>query len=448
MDSDEIIKEVRMSYYNLLDYLIQKYGSAKYDYFTSEECKYKNKKVTRTKEGLYCHHMDEDEGGNLSNPSQAKIQPFAWQKKERLVYCNAIEHLILHMKINVLRQKKKLEVPLDIKDFFTTGGVFWITVTLNDMYMNNGTTTSWMKPCYENIKENYTDYISLIKSYFLYIEQNYIGDKSVAPFITVGQKIILHNSKVKIVKLSPFKNSLIIKTESGEEKEVGLFKEYSIFQNLTYKDYYDYELRQISSGYKEFYNHIYEDILNCKGNSEYCQYYKADYSPSSLISMKYGFADYIDIALNDSFGAHNADEYVSKALPMYCEKEINFKGKVPVFWSGKSIPEIVKKEGFDYFIRFRCRFRIKYGCKPFVQIKDNSLYNKVERLESSQLRYKGKYYDKLMIGDTVYTSDVILTMSQDDYAYFHENYIVERETILDGCYLTKLNNSLNKVSDI
>ena len=44
MNHEEIVKEVKMTYYELLDYLLEKYGSAKYDYFTKPECKYKNKK--------------------------------------------------------------------------------------------------------------------------------------------------------------------------------------------------------------------------------------------------------------------------------------------------------------------------------------------------------------------------------------------------------------------
>ena len=83
MNHEEIVKEVKMTYYELQDYLLKKYGPAKYDYFTKPECKYKNKNVSRTKEGLYCHHMDEDEGGNLSNPPQAKLQCFEWQKKRK-----------------------------------------------------------------------------------------------------------------------------------------------------------------------------------------------------------------------------------------------------------------------------------------------------------------------------------------------------------------------------
>lgn len=95
MNRAEIEVELKMPYVELSSYLIKKYGGALYDYFYTPECKSKNKKVTRTSEGLYCHHIDEDKGGSLSESSSAIRQPFEWQRKERLVYCNILEHLIL-----------------------------------------------------------------------------------------------------------------------------------------------------------------------------------------------------------------------------------------------------------------------------------------------------------------------------------------------------------------
>lgn len=82
MNNKEIGDELKMTYGELQCYLIQKYGAAKYDYFSTPECKSSNKKVTRTSEGLYCHHMDEDKEYNLGSPLQAKLQPFEWQKKK------------------------------------------------------------------------------------------------------------------------------------------------------------------------------------------------------------------------------------------------------------------------------------------------------------------------------------------------------------------------------
>ncbi|MDD4690611.1 MAG: hypothetical protein PHE51_12825, partial [Eubacteriales bacterium] len=78
MNSKELYKELQMTYDELQRYLIEKYGAAVCDYFATPECKSKSKKVTRTGEGLYCHHMDEDKGGNLGNAPDAKGQPFEW----------------------------------------------------------------------------------------------------------------------------------------------------------------------------------------------------------------------------------------------------------------------------------------------------------------------------------------------------------------------------------
>ena len=157
MNREEINKELSMTYEGLTEYLIQKYGAVQYDYFCTSECRSKNKKVTRTSEGLYCHHIDEDKGDLLSHPKAAQRSPFDWQMKERLVYCNALEHLILHIKIAVLRQKKKLIKPLDI-DAFLRPGIHLICGEINDMFLNEGTKIIWKKRCFEEIKENYEEY--------------------------------------------------------------------------------------------------------------------------------------------------------------------------------------------------------------------------------------------------------------------------------------------------
>ncbi|MBP5204880.1 hypothetical protein J6Z37_01100 [Candidatus Saccharibacteria bacterium] len=88
-----------MTYGELVDYLLKKYGPVECDYFRTEACKSKNPKVSRTNEGLYCHHIDEDKAIMLCNDKITVNNPFEYQKAERLVYCNALEHLILHIKI-------------------------------------------------------------------------------------------------------------------------------------------------------------------------------------------------------------------------------------------------------------------------------------------------------------------------------------------------------------
>lgn len=90
---------MEMNYDEFVSYLLKKYGPAKYDYFTNATCKTKSKRISRTKEGLFCHHIDEDKGYMLSHTGCALEQPFEYQKAERLVYCNYIEHLLLHILI-------------------------------------------------------------------------------------------------------------------------------------------------------------------------------------------------------------------------------------------------------------------------------------------------------------------------------------------------------------
>ena len=85
MDKNEIKEELAMSYQSLCDYLLQKYGCAKGNYFHTENCKSKRKDISRTSDGLICHHIREDRGGNLSETTSASLQPFEWQKKENLV---------------------------------------------------------------------------------------------------------------------------------------------------------------------------------------------------------------------------------------------------------------------------------------------------------------------------------------------------------------------------
>lgn len=98
------------SYDEAVEILLQKYGPAQDDYFReksyqrfmNQEIKNITKgKFSRTSEGLYCHHIDENKMLKISDQDFVKINtiPFDYQKKERLVYCDLIEHTILHVLI-------------------------------------------------------------------------------------------------------------------------------------------------------------------------------------------------------------------------------------------------------------------------------------------------------------------------------------------------------------
>ncbi len=191
MEGKEIILEMEMDYEQLVQYLLNKYGAAKYDYF--RQCTtgiMKNKKVTRTSEGLFCHHIDEDKGCNLSDKGFALAQPFSYQKKERLVYCNLIEHLLLHIQIGKDKYWEKNEKLEDARKFtwFITPGVKFISAQINDLYRNNGSDVAWENRCFEEIKDNFEEYIYILKSFVQYINTQFESD-NFEERLCLGEKV-------------------------------------------------------------------------------------------------------------------------------------------------------------------------------------------------------------------------------------------------------------------
>lgn len=153
MKREELLHQLDMSYDEQVASLLDKYGHAKYDYFCTKSCKSKNQKVSRTGEGLFCHHIREDVADLLSSTHFAVKYPFEYQKAENLVYCNILEHLMLHVKISVIRSKEtKILMP----------GVFFISNQLNDMFKKNGGAMHWQKNCFSVVKENYQEYLMLL----------------------------------------------------------------------------------------------------------------------------------------------------------------------------------------------------------------------------------------------------------------------------------------------
>ena len=111
----------RMKYVELCDYLIQKYGHITESYFVNEKCKTANSKIKRSSEGLFIHHIKENEYIWLSKPQYAVQAPFECQMGENLVYCNYFEHLFLHiaiMKEYLVEQYEKNKVGVGVGGLF------------------------------------------------------------------------------------------------------------------------------------------------------------------------------------------------------------------------------------------------------------------------------------------------------------------------------------------
>lgn len=107
-------------------------------------------------------------------------------------------------------------------------------------------------------------------------------------------------------------------------------------------------------------------------------------------------------------------------------------GRVPVIRNGVKVIEEEKKAYF--FIRFKCRFYLKDGKLPFVQIKNNPLYPSTRQLETSDVYYNGEYHKYLLKDGKYIPTEVTMTMTETDYYLFLEQYDVVDFEILDGCY--------------
>ena len=156
------------SYTDTVKYFLKKYGVAKHNYFKDTNCTTKNPQVTRTSEGLYCHHIDEDKAIMLSNDKFAAANPFDYQKANRLVYCNLLEHLLLHVKIaeNPNTQANENELP------GIGGAINFICKDLNDIYAGKEFTDDWRKTVAEKVKDNFDDYIAILRYLWNVIEIN------------------------------------------------------------------------------------------------------------------------------------------------------------------------------------------------------------------------------------------------------------------------------------
>ena len=158
-----------MSYDEIVKLLLKKYGAAKHDYFTDRECTLKNQLVSRTAEGLFCHHIDEDKAIMLSNDEYAARNPFEYQKKNRLVYCNLLEHLLLHVKI----AEEPRNPDANENELPGIGGAInYLCKQLNDIYAGKDPTEEWRKTVAAKVQDNFDDYIRILRHLWSVIEQN------------------------------------------------------------------------------------------------------------------------------------------------------------------------------------------------------------------------------------------------------------------------------------
>ncbi|MDY5772208.1 MAG: Eco57I restriction-modification methylase domain-containing protein, partial [Bacteroidaceae bacterium] len=169
LDNSVFKKMINSSYAENVKYLLKKYGKAKHDYFKDTACIQKNALASRASEGLYCHHIDEDKAILLSNDRYAKANPFAYQKASRLVYCNLLEHLLLHVKIAA---EPKADGANENEMQGIGGAIKFICKELNDIYAGKEYAEAWRKNVANAVRDNFDDYILILKYLWQVVENN------------------------------------------------------------------------------------------------------------------------------------------------------------------------------------------------------------------------------------------------------------------------------------
>ncbi len=98
---------LNLPYTEIVQSLIKKYGEVLDDYYKEKSYqRFLNKEIksiargkySKAKEGLYCHHILENEYENISSKEYIAHfkYPHEYHRKENLVYCDLIEHMMLH----------------------------------------------------------------------------------------------------------------------------------------------------------------------------------------------------------------------------------------------------------------------------------------------------------------------------------------------------------------
>lgn len=85
---------IDMTYEEYVEHLLKKYGPVPENFVTNRECEKFNLNIDRSKEGLTIHHIKEKLGGVPIN-----WYDYEMHKKENLVYCDMVEHFLLHVKL-------------------------------------------------------------------------------------------------------------------------------------------------------------------------------------------------------------------------------------------------------------------------------------------------------------------------------------------------------------
>ena len=162
MDIKEYNKVKNMFYFHYCKYLQDKYGVPNGNYCSPNASI--NKSIKRTKEGLFIHHIGEFKFSDLSKPDEIKANPYEYQKAENLVYCDYLEHLLLHIMI-WLTFEQAWAVKVKNKKLCGIGGIVnHFVPTFNDLYSGIYALPQWAKPCVDKMIDKKDLYLMILSN--------------------------------------------------------------------------------------------------------------------------------------------------------------------------------------------------------------------------------------------------------------------------------------------
>lgn len=178
MNIEEYNKVSSMDYEAYCDYLQNKYGKPDKPYYTKGFSK--NRSIVRSKEGLVIHHKKENVAIMLANVNYAKNNPYEYQMPDNLVYCDYLEHLLLHVLIceDIIIGKTQ---NINENEKPGVGGVInFLMPELNDMYSGYESSQEWKKNCYLRVINDRKTYLKIVERFI----QNYWKPLDL-PFVTL-----------------------------------------------------------------------------------------------------------------------------------------------------------------------------------------------------------------------------------------------------------------------
>lgn len=149
MNLEEYDRVKEMSYGEYCDYLRGKYGCPKHDY--------PNVADARPSEGLFIHHIGENEIANLSNESIRVESDHKYQTPEMLCYCDWLEHLLLHIMIG---EETAGTTNLGLEGCFT-----YLLPALRDFFEDGKKTCKYNDAYYDVISGNKDVFDALLLRY-------------------------------------------------------------------------------------------------------------------------------------------------------------------------------------------------------------------------------------------------------------------------------------------